>query len=283
MVVRPIVHFLVSADYSLVVVEPAEQSGVEAMEDMLAVVADMESAIGDKIPLGGATSVVEEEPSCAEVDIPLCVVAPTTEFDEGEVMGAVSLAVDHGPVDVAAEHVADGAVGADGEAPPPRPAVLDEAEDGTADTNVLDEVSVDGVPPEATEEQMATLEVEMEVEADLVIVQGYNDAIEEASEPAETLVTELEPEPEPEPAATQVAEQAAELATEARLDNWADLSSHVAVRKGPEMMEDDGKLMVKSCDAVVLLLHDFACHLRICPRWPDTGRKIEAEGAGGSR
>lgn len=110
----------------------------------------------------------------------------------------------------------------------PRRHALDEAEDGTADINVLDEVSVDGVPPAATEEQTATVEVEMEVEADLVAVQGDNGAIEEASGAAITLVTEFEPEPEPEPepAATHVADRAAELATEARLDNWADLSSH---------------------------------------------------------
>lgn len=83
MVVRPIVHFLVSAKYYFVVVEPAEQSGVEAMEDMPAVVADVESTTGDKLPPGGATSVVEGKPSAsAEMDSPLCVEAPTPELDE---------------------------------------------------------------------------------------------------------------------------------------------------------------------------------------------------------
>lgn len=201
-----------------------EQPGVGATDNSPAVVAELGLATGDENLLGGATGVVAEPGADSETDIPVCVEAATPELDEGQVAGAVSVAVDDVSVDVATETNVHGVVGADREIPPSYPQILDESEEGAPGTNVVDEASVDGIPSAEPEEQSSAHYAEVETAADVGADQTGTRAIEQVSEPAIEVVTAPEPETEPETerAYTRVFEQVAEPGPEGVTDLSTD-------------------------------------------------------------
>lgn len=253
---------LVPANYGLVAVEPVEQPGGEATKNAPAAVAELASVTGDEALPEGATGLVTERGADSEMDIPVCMEAATPELDESEVDGAVSVSVDDGSVDVATEASVQGAVSADEEPPPSCLGVLDEAEEGAPDTNVVDGASVDGVPPVETGEDSSTLDVATEVVADSVVAQAEDGAIEQISEPAVHMTiepevkTEPEPEPdaktEPEPESEPAAGQAVEEVVEVGMDSLPDICENVAIGKGPDT---EGVLTVN--------IVTFACYCRI--------------------